>query len=83
MSAPPDERTTQLITLLARHSARRGHFTLASGQTSDLYIDARLTTMHPAGLALIGPLALDTLRRSSWGGPRGGGGAGRSPPLAA
>lgn len=48
----------ELVTLLAERSARRGHFVLSSGKTSSLYIDARLTTMSPEGLALIGPLAL-------------------------
>lgn len=56
----------QLATILATRSARRGHFTLASGRQSTLYIDARLTTMSPDGLALIGPLAHHTLIRSSW-----------------
>jgi orotate phosphoribosyltransferase len=55
-----------LLTLLAERSARRGHFTLASGRQSTLYIDARLTTMSPEGLALIGPLALTTLRAAAW-----------------
>jgi orotate phosphoribosyltransferase len=52
--------------LLAERSARRGHFTLASGRQSTLYIDARLTTMSADGLALIGPLALAALRASGW-----------------
>ncbi len=52
----------QLVTLLAERSARRGHFVLSSGRTSNLYIDARLTTMSPEGLALIGPLALTAVR---------------------
>lgn len=52
--------------MLAERSARRGQFTLASGRTSSLYIDARLTTMSPDGLALIGPLALDALRDAEW-----------------
>jgi orotate phosphoribosyltransferase len=56
----------RLLSLLADRSARRGHFTLASGRQSTLYIDARLTTMSPDGLALIGPLALATLRSSDW-----------------
>jgi orotate phosphoribosyltransferase len=56
----------RLLALLAERSARRGHFTLASGRQSTLYIDARLTTMSPDGLALIGPLALDALRGSDW-----------------
>lgn len=55
-----------LITLLAERSARRGHFTLASGRQSTLYIDARLTTMSPDGLAAIGPIALDALNRAQW-----------------
>lgn len=50
-----------LITLLAERSARRGHFILSSGRTSSLYIDARLTTMSPDGLALIGALGLATV----------------------
>ena len=56
----------RLLTLLAERSARRGHFTLASGRQSSLYIDARLTTMSPEGLALIGPLGLRALRTANW-----------------
>lgn len=56
----------RLITLLARDSARRGQFTLSSGRTSSLYIDARLTTMSPEGLALIGPLAMAALSDAGW-----------------
>lgn len=48
----------QLVTLLAQRSARRGSFVLSSGRTSNLYIDARLTTMSAAGLPLIGTLGL-------------------------
>jgi orotate phosphoribosyltransferase len=56
-----------LLHMLAMRSARRGEFTLSSGRTSSLYIDARQTTMHPEGLALIGPLALSELENSGWG----------------
>lgn len=55
-----------LLTMLVERSARRGNFTLASGRQSTLYIDARLTTMSPDGLALIGPLALHEIDRASW-----------------
>jgi orotate phosphoribosyltransferase len=55
-----------LIALLAERSAKRGRFTLASGKQSDFYVDARLTTMSPEGLAMIGPLALSTLRETGW-----------------
>jgi orotate phosphoribosyltransferase len=53
----------QLIHLLATRSARRGQFTLASGRQSTLYIDARLTTMSPEGLVLIGALGLACIRK--------------------
>ncbi len=55
-----------LVALLAERSAKRGQFTLASGKQSEYYIDARLTTMSPEGLSLIGPLALSALRQSGW-----------------
>ncbi|MEP6618086.1 MAG: orotate phosphoribosyltransferase [bacterium] len=52
--------------MLAERSARHGRFTLASGRQSSLYIDARLTTMSPDGLVLIGPMALTTLQQTGW-----------------
>jgi len=55
-----------LISLLAARSARRGNFTLASGRQSTLYIDARMTTMSPEGLRLIGPAGLAALRDAGW-----------------
>ncbi|MBA2682894.1 MAG: orotate phosphoribosyltransferase [Gemmatimonadaceae bacterium] len=55
----------QLVHLLASRSAKRGQFTLASGRQSTLYIDARLTTMSPEGLLVIGSLGLRTIR-DSW-----------------
>jgi orotate phosphoribosyltransferase len=61
-----DTRRSRLLDLLARRSARRGQFTLASGRQSTLYIDARLTTMSPEGLTLIGPLALEAIRDAGW-----------------
>lgn len=56
----------RLLELLAARSARRGNFTLASGRQSTLYIDARLTTMSPDGLATIGPLALAAIAGEGW-----------------
>ncbi len=55
-----------LIQLLAERSAKQGQFTLASGKQSNFYIDARLTTMSPEGLSIIGPLGLATLRKVGW-----------------
>lgn len=51
----------EIIALLGRKSARIGSFTLASGRQSSFYIDARLTTMSPEGLAAIGVLGLSVL----------------------
>ena len=59
------ERDT-LIRLLAERSVRRGKFTLASGRESTYYVDARLTSMSPEGLATIGPLALAAIRERGW-----------------
>jgi orotate phosphoribosyltransferase len=56
----------QLIKLLAARSTKRGQFTLASGKQSQYYIDARLTTMSPEGLSLIGQLGLSRLLESGW-----------------
>lgn len=59
------DRST-LIRLLAERSVRRGKFTLASGRESTYYVDARLTSMSPEGLATVGPLALDAIRQRGW-----------------
>ena len=59
-------RRDDLLALLATRSAKRGTFTLASGRQSSLYIDARITTMSPDGLALIGPLGLESMRNAGW-----------------
>jgi orotate phosphoribosyltransferase len=61
-----DDPQFALCALLAARSTRLGRFTLASGRISTLYIDARLTTMSPEGLALIGPLGLGVLRHTNW-----------------
>jgi len=59
-----DSRRDALLDLLATRSARKGHFVLASGKTSNLYIDARLTTMSPEGLVLIGELGTHAVIRT-------------------
>jgi orotate phosphoribosyltransferase len=42
-------RRQSLKELLRRKSLVRGMFTLASGQTSDYYLDCKLTTLDPEG----------------------------------
>jgi orotate phosphoribosyltransferase len=55
-----------LLSLLATRSAKRGTFTLASGRQSTLYIDARMTSMSPEGLSLIGPMGLAAITSAGW-----------------
>ncbi len=52
--------------MLSERSLKRGSFTLASGRTSDIYIDVRLTTLSPEGMRLIGPLACQAMREKQW-----------------
>lgn len=52
--------------LLIERSVRTGDFILASGKPSSFYIDARMTTMSPEGLAMIGPLSLDLIKSKGW-----------------
>lgn len=65
-SLPAMTAHDRLVELLAQRSARRGEFLLSSGRTSSLYIDARLTTMSPEGLVIIGPLGLEALDATGW-----------------
>ncbi len=57
---------SQLLTLLARKSFRLGEFTLASGGTSDYYVDCRSTTLDAAGARLTGQAFLDEIRSRGW-----------------
>ncbi|MEZ4234830.1 MAG: orotate phosphoribosyltransferase [Myxococcota bacterium] len=52
----------ELVALLQERSVRTGSFVLASGRRSDLYVDARQTTLHARGAALVGELVLRQLR---------------------
>lgn len=52
----------RLAALLRERSVRTGAFVLASGRTSDLYVDARATTLHAEGAALVAKLVLGRLR---------------------
>lgn len=48
------QHSEKLKALLLKKSVRTGNFTLASGKTSDLYIDCRVTAMDSFGAALVG-----------------------------
>jgi orotate phosphoribosyltransferase len=60
MSADHRDRLKEL---LRRKSVVRGKFTLASGKTSDYYIDCKLTTLDPEGAVLTGHTILDLLEK--------------------
>jgi orotate phosphoribosyltransferase len=66
LTCPVMSDHARLSEMLAARSARRGQFTLSSGRTSTLYIDARLTTMSPDGLVLIGSLGVQRLGARDW-----------------
>ena len=51
----------ELLALLREKSVKHGSFTLASGKTSDFYVDARQTTLHSRGAALVAALVIERL----------------------
>lgn len=58
---------SRLVALLRELSVRTGTFTLASGKTSDFYVDARQTTLHAEGAYLVGRLVLARLHPDAVG----------------
>lgn len=58
--------TDILKQLLIERSVRKGNFVLASGKSSTFYVDARLTTMSPEGMVIIGSLGLEQIEASNW-----------------
>jgi orotate phosphoribosyltransferase len=66
MTTKSSDNIARLKQLLIERSVKRGSFVLASGKHSDFYIDARLTTMSPEGLVLIGQLGLEAISRQGW-----------------
>ena len=67
MSESPDEASrSTLVGLLKRRSLQIGEFTLASGQISHYYVDARPTTMSAEGLQMIGPLGVTMIAEAGW-----------------
>ena len=54
---------TRLKALVAEKCILRGEFTLASGQTSNVYFDCKRATLDPEGLSLLATLLLETIDR--------------------
>lgn len=55
-----------LLRLLAHKSFRLGQFTLASGATSDYYIDCRTTTLDAKGSRLTGEVFFEEIQKRGW-----------------
>ncbi len=56
------ESKAALRDFLLKKSVCRGDFTLASGAKSDLYVDAKLTTLDPAMALLVGEIGWEIIR---------------------
>jgi orotate phosphoribosyltransferase len=55
----------RLKVILKENSILLGKFKLSSGKESNHYIDARLTTLHPEGVYLVGKIFLDEILKDS------------------
>lgn len=55
----------RLLDIVREKALKRGTFTLASGKTSDYYLDCRLVTLDPEGLFLLSRLILEDLKDSA------------------
>jgi orotate phosphoribosyltransferase len=62
--SPAEQRDT-LLGLLAERAYRRGSFTLASGRTSEHYVNCKPVSLSGTGLALVGALLLEEVERGS------------------
>ncbi|WP_127126037.1 orotate phosphoribosyltransferase [Georgenia sp. SYP-B2076] len=67
MSTPNDTPRGQLAALVNELAVVRGEVTLASGLTSDFYVDMRRATLHHAAAPLIGHVMLDMLEEAGFG----------------
>jgi orotate phosphoribosyltransferase len=56
----------ELLRILATRSFRLGEFKLASGRSSDYYIDCRTTTLDARGAQLTGQVFLDEIQTRGW-----------------
>lgn len=73
----------RLLAMLRELSVRRGDFLLVSGQRSNVYIDAKLTTCKAAAMPLVGRAFLETMRGRNWSPAAVGGMSVGADPIAA
>jgi orotate phosphoribosyltransferase len=62
MDRPMTETEARLLELLKERSFRRGEFRLTSGETSDYFIDGKMTAVHSEGAYLIGEVLYEWTR---------------------
>ncbi|GAA4285914.1 orotate phosphoribosyltransferase [Georgenia daeguensis] len=67
VSTPNDTPRAHLAQLVRELAVVRGEVTLASGLTSDFYVDMRRATLHHAAAPLIGHVMLDMLEEAGFG----------------
>lgn len=58
--------TAKLKAILCHESVKLGDFTLASGEKSPFYVDAKLTTCFPEAMPLVGRVFLRKLTERGW-----------------
>ena len=66
MRLHPEEEVTTLRSILLRKSVKFGQFTLASGATSDVYVDCKPTTCSAEAMPLIGRIFLRRIQDEGW-----------------
>jgi orotate phosphoribosyltransferase len=66
MAPTQSKDLADLHEILSKKSVRFGNFTLASGQTSDVYIDCKPTTCDPRAMPIIGRLFLQKMEEKMW-----------------
>lgn len=66
MTSTERDDVAELHEILRKKSIQFGHFTLVSGQTSDVYVDCKLTTCDPRAMPRIGRLFLAKMEKKQW-----------------
>lgn len=66
MPVNQDSDLCSLRDVLLRKSIQFGRFTLASGQISDIYVDAKLTTCSAEAMPLVGRVFLRKIHARGW-----------------
>jgi len=62
----PEDSLLRLRSLLLEDAVRFGEFVLASGRTSDFYVDIKSVFLKPEVIELLGKALVDTYIRSGW-----------------